>query len=100
MRQSARSAIEAVIAGLPRSERLAADLTWKAIIESLKRGETELKIGDEDLRQNRWLRNYAPRFVQKGLRAIQSLGLIDRRRRRGVRTITLLPLLDGARRAF
>jgi hypothetical protein len=86
------------IAELPRGRQHAADQVWKALMELLRRGQTQATVTDRMLRQTRWLRHYSLRFIQKGLQALESLGLIERRRARGLRTIVILDRLRGRAR--
>lgn len=83
------------IAELPRDEQDAAIRVWMAILSFLPEARTDFVITDRMLRQSRWLRDYSLRFVQKGLHALQRIGLIDRERRRGRRKIVVLDRLRG-----
>lgn len=86
------------IADLPREEQRAADLVWKTIVEFLPRGKTQFTIMDKALRRSRWLRAFSLRFVQKGLKALEAIGAIERRRRHGLREIIVLERLRGRAR--
>ncbi len=79
-----------IIATLPRSQRTVADLVWKAIVQYLAPGSTELRITDAMLGQSPWLEGYSSRSMRRGLEALESLELIERERRRGLRTIRVL----------
>lgn len=91
------------IATLPKSKRQAALLCWQAIVDFLRKDKPELRITDWMLRSSPWLRGFSLRFVQKGLMALSErternpdgLGLIDRIRRRGLRTIVIVARLAG-----
>jgi hypothetical protein len=87
------------IAELPRDLRPAADAVWKAIMDFLPRGKTQFTITDRMLRQSRWLRDYSYRFLQKGLWVLEHvLGVIERHRAHGRRTIVVLDRLRGRTR--
>jgi hypothetical protein len=47
------------------------------------------------LHQSPWLRDYGLRFIQKGLKILEDLGMIKRDRRYGRRTIFILERLRG-----
>jgi len=86
------------IAELPKGKRHAADLVWKAIVVALpKNGKTERWITDRMLCQITWLLGYSTRFAQKGLNALEGLGLIERKRRRGRRCIIVVARLQASR---
>jgi hypothetical protein len=86
------------IAELPRDQQHSADLVWKALIELLRRGQSSATITDRLLQQTRWLRDFSLRFIQKGLKALESIGVIERIRGRGLRTIVILDRLRGRSR--
>ncbi len=99
------------IATLPKNTRVAAQLVWNAVMSLLPMDKTELSITDHMLKQSAWLKGYSYRFVQKGLQALSpnvfnknthkwsgGLGLIDRKRRRGLRTIIVIARLRGSDR--
>jgi hypothetical protein len=81
---------------LPRAEKAAAKAVWEAIVDEWRDGDPELWITDWRLSKNRWLRGFSERYVQKGLLALQKIGLVDRCRRRGRRGIRLLTKLKGS----
>jgi hypothetical protein len=97
------------IAELPKGTRVAAQAVWNAIMSLLQADKTELTITDRMLNQCMWLKGYRDRFIQKGLQAISpntfnkktgkcsgGIGLIDRIRRRGRRTIVVVARLRGS----
>jgi DNA-binding transcriptional MocR family regulator len=79
---------------LPPKLRVAASETWHAILDLLRRGQTETdeRITDRVLSQHM---GRSRRFVQKGLKALQDLGMIRRRRQFGRRVIIVLERLRG-----
>lgn len=82
---------------LPRGERTAAWLVNTAILDFLRKGRTELgeRYTDLVLSQSPWLRGYSLRFIQKGLRILERIGIISRRRAHGRRTIIIVGRLRG-----
>lgn len=107
--------VDDLIALLPRGKKTAGLLVWNAIVENIKLGKAELKPGETEpkvevkvtdwiLSKSSWLRGYSLRFIQKGLQALSpfdpdtnpdGIGLIDRKRRNGRRTIIVLARLRG-----
>jgi len=87
------------ILDLDRDKQNAADRVWKAIVSLLPRGNPErtieMSVTDRMLSQCRCLHGFSERFVQKGLQALESLRLIERIRRRGLRRIRILERLRG-----
>jgi DNA-binding transcriptional ArsR family regulator len=87
-------AVSQRIAGIKREDgRHAADEVWKAIVDFLPGDRASFTITDRMLRQSSWLADYSYRFIQKGLKALQDAGIIDRERRRGRRKIIVLDRL-------
>jgi hypothetical protein len=82
---------------LPAGRRVAATETWHALLDILRRGmtETDERVTDRVLAQHM---GRSRRFVQKGLKALQDLGMIQRRRRYGRRVIVVLERLRGRSR--
>lgn len=82
------------INALPPCRRVAASEVWHAILDRLRRGQTQTdeRITDLVLAQ---LIGRSRRFVQKGLKALQNLGMIERRRRHGRRIIIVVERLRG-----
>jgi hypothetical protein len=82
---------------LPPSLRVAASEAWHALVDILRRGKTETdeRVTDRVLAQHM---DRSRRFVQKGLRALQDLGMISRRRQHGRRVIVVLERLRGRSR--
>ncbi len=79
---------------LPPGRRVAATEVWHAIVDILRRGQTETdeRITDRVLAQHT---GRSRRFVQKGLKALQDLGMITRRRQHGRRCIIVIERLRG-----
>lgn len=79
---------------LPPGLRVAASEAWHAILDILRRGmtETDERVTDRVLAQHM---GRSRRFVQKGLKALQDLGMIRRRRQNGRRCIIVLERLRG-----
>jgi hypothetical protein len=79
---------------LPPSLRVAASEAWHAILDILRRGKTETdeRVTDRVLAQHM---GRSRRFVQKGLKALQDLGMIRRCRQHGRRIIVVLERLRG-----
>ena len=80
--------------GLPHHLRVAASETWHSILDILRRGKTETdeRVTDRVLAQHM---GRSRRFVQKGLKVLQDLGMITRRRQHGRRCIIVLERLRG-----
>lgn len=86
------------LASLPRHQFEAASRAYYALIDLLRKGRTELgeAVTDRFLMNNSpWLKGYSLRFVQKGLKALQDIGVIARKRQHGRRIITILVRLRG-----
>lgn len=85
------------LADLPRGQQLAAWRVYSAILDFLPRGKTELdgRYTDRILRQSPWLRDYSPRFIQKGLKILTDLGIIRRQFSEGHRIIIVTGRLRG-----
>ena len=83
---------------LPPGLRVAASEVWHAIVDILRRGQTETdeRITDRVLAQHT---GRSRRFVQKGLKALQDLGMITRRRQHGRRCIIVIERLRGRTKA-
>jgi hypothetical protein len=79
---------------LPPSLRVAASETWHAVLKLLPRGQTRThrRITDRVLADKM---GRSRRFVQKGLRVLQDLGMIERVRRFGGRIIAVLERIRG-----
>jgi hypothetical protein len=82
---------------LPAGRRVAATETWHALLDILRRGttETDERVTDRVLAQHM---GRSRRFVQKGLKALQDLGMIRRHRQHGRRIIVVLERLRGRTR--
>ena len=82
------------INALPHSLRVAATEVWHAILNLLRRGQTatDERVTDRVLAQ---FVDRGRRFVQKGLKALEDLGMIERRRQNGRRIIVVLERLRG-----
>jgi len=85
------------INALPPTRRVAASEVWHTVLDRLRRGQTQTdeRVTDRVLAQ---LLDRSRRFVQKGLKALQDLGLIERRPRHGRRIIIVLERLRGSDR--
>lgn len=79
---------------LPPARRVAASETWHAILDILRRGttETDERVTDRVLSQHT---GRSRRFVQKGLKALEDLGMIRRIRQYGRRRIAVIERLRG-----
>lgn len=79
---------------LPANQRVAASEAWNAILRSLRRGQTETdeRVTDRVLAH---LLDRGRRFVQKGLKVLEDLGMIRRVRRFGRRSIVVLERFRG-----
>jgi hypothetical protein len=75
---------------LPSSTARSANAVWEAIIRYLPPDRPILTCTDAQLATAPSLRNWSLQFVQKGLRTLEALGIIERKRRYGRRTITVL----------
>jgi hypothetical protein len=88
------------LADIPRGHQRAAWRVFSAIIDFLRRDRTELgeRYTDRILQQSPWLKGYGRRFIQKGLKILQDLGLIQRIRQHGRRRIVITGRLRGRAR--
>jgi hypothetical protein len=83
------------------SKQNAAARVWSALWNYARpRGQFFIgqMVTDRALQQFPPLRGFSKRFIQKGLRALEDLGLISRRRVEGRREITILGRLAGVPR--
>jgi hypothetical protein len=82
---------------LPHDLRIAATEVWHAVVNKLPRGKTETdeRLTDRALAK---LLGRSRRFVQKGLKALQDLGMIKRCRQWGRRFIIVLERLRGRKK--
>ena len=86
------------LAGLPKGKILSAQLVYNALIDCLRPGKTETSEAVTDLfllNNSSWLQGYSISFVQKGLRTLEALGIIERHRRHGRRRIVFKVRLRG-----
>ena len=89
------------LASLPKGKKLSAELVYNALIDCLWAGKTETSEAVTDhflLNNSSWLQGYSVSFVQKGLRTLEALGIIERHRRHGRRRIVFKVRLRGAPR--
>lgn len=79
---------------LTANQRVAASEAWNAVLRSLRRGQTETdeRVTDRVLAH---LLDRGQRFVQKGLKVLEDLGMIRRVRRFGRRSIVVLERFRG-----
>jgi hypothetical protein len=75
------------LADLHRSKRLSAFMVYLAILATLFKGRTETSeaVTDKFLKTNTWLKPYSLRFIQKGLKILEEIGIIVRKHRYGTR---------------
>lgn len=92
------SPIPDAIWALPTGEQPSAMAVWSAVCRYLRPGLTELPITDQELSQAPCLEHRSLQFLRKGLLALETAGLIERRRRHGLRTIIVLGRLRGRAR--
>lgn len=90
--------LPAALTDLPPGLQHSADRVWSAICETLRPGSTELYCTDATLSASRWIAARSLRFLRKGLQTLESLGMIERIRRHGLRTIVVLARLKGRER--
>lgn len=87
-----------LIWNLPTGQQAAATAVWSAICLRTRQGSTELRITDSMLLRSPSLRGRSLQFLRKGLKALTDLGMIDRERRRGLRTIFVVGRIKGRTR--
>ena len=90
--------LPAPLTDLPTGTFASAARVWSAICDRLRPDSTDLHCTDAQLSQNRWLAGYSLAFLRKGLHTLESLGMIGRTRRHGLRTIHVLARLRGRER--
>ena len=89
------------LAGLSKGKILSRQLVYHALIDCLRPGMTETSeaVTDRFLRNNSpWLQGYSVSFIQKGLRTLEELGIIERHPRHGRRRIVIKVRLRGRAR--
>jgi hypothetical protein len=90
------------LAALSKGRILSAHLVYQALIDCLRPGMTETSeaVTDRFLQNNSpWLRGYSVSFIQKGLRTLEELGIIERHPRHGRRRIVFKVRLRGRAQA-
>ena len=95
---NAYSPIPDSVWSLPSGQQSSAMAVWSAICHYLRPGSTELRCTDAMLARAHALEGRSLQFLRKGLLALETLELIERKRRRGLRTITVLGRLKGRTR--
>ena len=85
------------LADIPRGQQLAAWRVYSAVVDFLRRGQTQPdeRFTDRILQQSPWLNGYSRRFVQKGLKTLTGLGIIRRIPHHGRRLIVVTGRLRG-----